>query len=115
LNWIEVKSEADLNNIIKESFQDNLGVAIFKHSTRCSISSVAKTRLSTFWDFKEELPVYYLDLISYREISNLIAEKFKIRHESPQLLIIKNGEVVYNASHLSISVKDLHSKLEVEN
>jgi bacillithiol system protein YtxJ len=115
LNWIEVKSEADFNKTVEESFQDNLGVAIFKHSTRCSISSVAKTRLSTFWDFNEELPVYYLDLINYREISNLIAEKFKVRHESPQLLVIKNGEIIYSANHLSISVKDLHSKLEVKN
>jgi bacillithiol system protein YtxJ len=113
LDWIEIKSEQDLNTISEESFQHNLGVAIFKHSTRCSISSVAKTRLASFWDFKkEELPIYYLDLITYRNLSNLIAERFGIQHESPQLIVIKNGEVVYHASHLSISVKSLHQELE---
>ena len=101
--------------IAEESFQDNLGVAIFKHSTRCSISTVAKTRLSSFWDFNDELPIYYLDLITFRDISNFIAENFDVKHESPQLLIIKDGKCIYNASHLSISVKELHAKLEVKN
>jgi len=115
LNWIEIKSESDLNEAIKKSFQTSFGVVIFKHSTRCSISSVAKMRLTSFWNFKEELPVYYLDLIVFRNISNLIADKFEVRHESPQLLVIKDGKCVYNASHLSISVKDLRFHLEVEN
>ena len=112
MSWIEITSEEDLNKIIKESFLDNIGVAIFKHSTRCSISTVAKTRLSSFWDFNEELPIYYLDLIAYRGLSDSIAQQFDIMHESPQLLVIKNGECVYDASHLSISVKDLHAELK---
>jgi bacillithiol system protein YtxJ len=115
LDWIEIKSEQDLDRISEESFQSNLGIAIYKHSTRCSISSVAKTRLSLSWDFKEELPIYYLDLLSYRHISDLIAEKFNVFHESPQLIVIKNGKVIYHNSHLSISVKDLHLALEVKN
>jgi bacillithiol system protein YtxJ len=115
LDWINLESELDLTKIVEESFQDNLGVAIFKHSTRCSISTVAKTRLTSFWDFKEELPVYYLDLIAFRNISNLIAEQFEVQHESPQLLVIKAGKCIYKASHLSISVKDLHTQLEVKN
>ncbi len=115
MNWLEIKSEEDLSKLIEESFQDNIGVAIFKHSKRCSISSVAKMRLSSFWDFKEELPIYYLDLIAFREISTLIAEHFDVKHESPQLLVIKDGECLYNASHMGISVKELHSELEVKN
>lgn len=115
MDWIEIKSEQDLDTISEESFQNNLGIAIYKHSTRCSISSVAKTRLSLSWDFKEELPIYYLDLLSYRHISDLIAEKFNVFHESPQLIVIKNGKVIYHNSHLSISVKDLHRALEVKN
>ena len=99
MNWINLESESDLIKIFEESFQDNIGVAIFKHSTRCSISSVAKTRLTSFWDFKEELPIYYLDLIAFRELSSLIAEKFDIRHESPQLLVIKK-ESVYIINHI---------------
>jgi bacillithiol system protein YtxJ len=112
MDWINIESEADLNKAIEASSQDNMGVAIFKHSTRCSISSVAKTRLASLWDFKEELPIYYLDLIAFRELSALIAEKFNVQHESPQLLIINKGECIYNASHMSISVKSIHAELE---
>ena len=115
MNWIEIKSKEDLDQISEKSFQDNLGVAIFKHSTRCSISSVAKTRLSDSWDFKENLPIYYLDLLSYRDLSNLIAEKFNVFHESPQLIVVKDGKAIYSASHLSISVKKIHQELEIKN
>ena len=115
MDWIIIESESDLNKLIEESFKDNIGVAIFKHSTRCSISSVAKRRLSTTWKFNEELPIYLLDLIAFRDISNLIAEKLNVRHESPQLLVVKDGKCVYNATHLSISVKDLSAQLEVKN
>ncbi|MDG1477417.1 MAG: bacillithiol system redox-active protein YtxJ [Vicingaceae bacterium] len=111
MNWINIKSEEDLKNAIEVSFQDNLGVVIFKHSTRCSISSLAKNRLSSDWDFNEELPIYYLDLISYRAISSKIAEQFNVQHESPQLLILKNGVCIYDASHMDISVKSIHNKL----
>lgn len=115
MNWIEITSEQDLDTISEASFQNNLGIVIFKHSTRCSISSVAKTRLSLSWDFKEELPIYYLDLLSYRNISDLIAEKFNIFHESPQIIVIKSGKAIYHTSHLSISVKDLHKALEIKD
>ena len=111
MNWIKIESEEDLEKAIEVSFQENLGVVIFKHSTRCSISSLAKNRLSSDWDFNEELPIYYLDLIAYRALSNKIAEKFNVQHESPQLLILKKGECIYDASHMSISVKSIHDKL----
>ena len=111
MNWTEMDTEALLNRAVKESFT-NRGVVIFKHSTRCSISSVAKARLDNGWDFKEDLPTYLIDLIQYRSLSNLIAEKFNIAHESPQLLLIKDGECVYHNSHMNISVRDLHSVLD---
>lgn len=106
MNWIDLNDETALLNAVKSSY-NNKGIIIFKHSTRCSISSVAKSRLSLKWSFQDELPTYYLDLIKNRSTSDLVAEKFKIPHESPQLLFIKNGECIYNASHLSISVKNL--------
>lgn len=112
MDWIKIESETDLEKAIELSFQTNDGVAIFKHSKRCSISSVAKTRLSSFWDFKEDLPIFILDLIIFRDISNLIASKFDVQHESPQLLIIKKGKCIYNASHMAISVKSVHAELE---
>lgn len=88
-------------------------VAIFKHSTRCSVSSMALSRLERNWNSSKtgNLEMYFLDLIAYRPISNAIADKFNVKHESPQLLLIKNGEVIYHASHNEIIFDDFIEKL----
>ena len=114
MNWLPLDDESALNRAIDLSYNNINGIVIFKHSTRCSISSVAKTRLSLKWDFGDELPIYYLDLIQFRFLSNLIAQKFNVRHESPQLLLIKDGECIYHTSHLSISVKSLKEALPIK-
>jgi|JI91814CRNA_FD_contig_71_167574_length_548_multi_2_in_0_out_0_1 bacillithiol system protein YtxJ len=109
LSWIALTDEAQLFTIIERSQQTPC--LIFKHSTRCSISSVAKLRLETRWDFaSSEMEAYYLDLIQYRTISNAIAARFEVYHQSPQVLVIKNGECIFDASHLDISVERLHSE-----
>ena len=72
-------------------------------------------RLSSSWSLNDEVPIYYLDLLSYRDVSNLIAEQFGVPHQSPQLLVIKNGDCIYNNSHLSISVKDVRQILEIKD
>jgi bacillithiol system protein YtxJ len=113
MDWIEMDSESVLISAVEDSYS-NKGIVIFKHSTRCSISMMAKTRLSIKWNFKEDLPIYHLNLIQQRTISNLIADKFNVQHESPQLLLIKNGECVYHTSHMGISVSDLRSFLEIK-
>ena len=110
MNWIQLDSETVLNEALQKSHL-NKGIIIFKHSTRCSISAVAKTRLSLKWNLDQELLPYHLDLIKHRELSNLIAEKFNIYHESPQLLLIKNGKCLFNVSHLGISLKKLKEQL----
>lgn len=107
MKWLELKSESDLNEITTNSFASARGVAIFKHSNRCSISFLAKKRVEASWFFEDELPIYLLDLLNYRKISDLVAEKFKVEHQSPQLLIIKNGECIHHDSHLSISVDNI--------
>ena len=104
MNWISLTEEQQLTQIAEQSKQQP--VVIFKHSTRCSISSMAKSRLD------RELPpegaaFYYLDLIKYRGISNKIATDFHVHHESPQILIIKNGECTYDESHNGISMEDI--------
>jgi bacillithiol system protein YtxJ len=104
MNWIELSDESQLENIKKESFEKP--VVIFKHSTRCSISAMAKNRL------EREKPVegvtfYYLDLIRYRNISNRIAEIFDVVHESPQVLLIRNGVCVYDESHNGIAMDEI--------
>lgn len=87
-------------------------VLLFKHSTRCSISSMAKHRLESGWNLTNEqiIPVY-LDLLKYRNISNLIAEKFDVQHESPQVILLKNGKCVYSASHNAIDVSAIKDEL----
>lgn len=99
--WHELKTMAQLDQIVEDSKVQP--VAIFKHSTRCGISSMALNRFEKDYNLTDDqVTLYYLDLISFRDISNEISFKFGIMHESPQLLLIKNGEVVYHASHSAI-------------
>ena len=104
MEWITLTSEAQLDEIVAKSAEKPQ--VIFKHSTRCSISSVAQQRLQ-----KGKLPAdidfYYLDLLSYRSVSNKIAERFHVHHESPQVLIIKDGKCIYDESHLAISLAEI--------
>jgi bacillithiol system protein YtxJ len=79
---------------------------IFKHSTRCSTSALVKNRLERASQ-PQEIDFYYLDLLSYRPVSNKVAESFRIDHESPQVLIIRNGECIYDESHLGISMDEI--------
>jgi len=110
MNWIALNDEQQLEKIKEESKQQP--VVIFKHSTRCSISSMAKSRLDREQEPKNVL-FYYLDLIQYRPISAKIAEVFQVPHESPQILIIKNGECVYDESHNGISMDDIAEQVLV--
>lgn len=104
MDWKILNDTAQLEEIKKRSFEKTQ--VIFKHSTRCSISSVAKSRLEKA-QAPENIDFYYLDLISYRNISNEVAEMFDVFHESPQVLVIRNGECVYDESHMSISMNEI--------
>ena len=87
-------------------------VIIFKHSTRCSISNMAKNRLENITD-NNEAAFYYLDLLQHRPISNKIAEGYNVYHESPQALVIINGECVYEESHNGITAQDFQNEISV--
>lgn len=103
MNWTSL-NKAEQLDIIKQ--QPGYSV-IFKHSTRCSISMMAKRRFELDWEkFPAEVPLYFLDLIQHRDISNKIAEKFSVHHESPQMLLIKDGECILDQSHGEISIDD---------
>jgi monothiol bacilliredoxin len=108
MNWISLTSADQLNEI-----KNHEGYSlIFKHSTRCSISMMAKRRFELDWeDLPEDMPLYFLDLISYRELSAQVAQLFHVHHESPQLLLIKDGECVLDQSHGAISVEEALSVL----
>jgi bacillithiol system protein YtxJ len=107
MNWKNLTSPEQLAAIKEES--KSKPVIIFKHSTRCSISSTAKNRFERQWPTSglDGVSPYYLDLLMFRDLSNRIASDFNVMHESPQLLLIQDGECVYNASHLSIKADDL--------
>ena len=107
IDWLKLNELAKLEEIEKYSSQKP--VVIFKHSTRCSISSVVISRLERNWKSEEmnDIKMYYLDLINHREISDQIVKTFNIQHQSPQILVIKNGKCIYNASHTFISYEQI--------
>lgn len=104
MNWINLSTAEQIEDIKKASFEKPQ--VIFKHSTTCSISKMSKSRLD-----REETPegidFHYLDLLTYRPVSNLVAEVFDVHHESPQVLLIKNGECVYDESHNGITMDEI--------
>lgn len=109
MNWISLTTIDQLHAIKNQS--NTAPQVIFKHSTTCSISRTAKDRLE-----RAQTPYgvafYYLDLLVYRDISNKIAEIFNVHHESPQILLIKNGNCIYDESHMGIQMDELIQQIE---
>ena len=105
MKWTALQTLSQIDKIIEESTEQN--ILIFKHSTACSTSRMTLDRLERNWNDEEmvKLKPYYLDLLSFREISNAIAHRFDVEHESPQVLIIKKGKSVYDQSHFGIDYK----------
>ena len=111
MNWSQLTRSDQIREILEESKQKP--VVIFKHSTTCPISATAKNRLERQWNESSltEVKPYYLDLLSYRPISNEVASTFDVKHESPQLLLIRNGKCQYDASHLGIRLDEIKKHL----
>jgi bacillithiol system protein YtxJ len=105
LNAVDTLSNIDTASATKTQL-------LFKHSTRCSISVTAKNRLDKAPQ-PQNADCYYLDLLQYRDISNAIAEKFKVHHESPQVILINKGEATYVESHLGIEWDDIEEQLKI--
>lgn len=103
LPWIELKSIEELDQAIEKS--NERPVLFFKHSTRCSISSMALNSFESQWSGGDEVEIYYLDLLRHRDVSNAMAEKTDVFHQSPQVIVLKNNEVVYSATHSSINAQ----------
>lgn len=104
MNWIDLTDEQQLNSLKELSKQK--AQLIFKHSTRCAISSMAKNRLEKS-SATNNVDFYYLDLVKHRQLSNKIAADFGVYHESPQVLLIKNGECIYDESHSGIQMEEI--------
>lgn len=104
--WTELNSIEQIRTI--DELSRDQPVLIFKHSTTCSISAMAKMRLEDQWESSGEFDqIYYLDLLRYRAISNEIAKHYHVHHESPQLLVIKDGECILDSSHLQITLDEV--------
>jgi len=104
MNWNILNDYNQVQNLVEASHLKPQ--AIFKHSTRCSISVMAKSRLERS-GLPEEIQFHYLDLLQYRDISNKIAEQFGVYHQSPQILLIKNGECIFEETHSAISMDEI--------
>ena len=104
MSWINLETESKIADL-----KQNEGYSlIFKHSTRCSISMMAKKRVDMdLEDLPADVKPYFLDLIAYRSVSSLVAETFQVHHESPQLLLIKDGECILDQSHGDISIAEV--------
>ena len=106
VNWIPLTSVKQLSEIKELSKSET--VLIFKHSTRCGISSMVIKRFEKLFDKSmKSVKVYYLDLLNYREVSNEVGYLFQVMHQSPQILIIKNETAVFHASHYDITAVNL--------
>ena len=112
MNWIPLNAEIQLAQIIADSA--GRPQLIFKHSTRCSISSMAKNRLERNFQ-PAGIDFYFLDLLSQRPLSHRIADLFSVPHESPQVLLIKDGRCIYNESHSGINMEDIAAHAGVEH
>lgn len=106
--WKNLTEEKQIAEVVELSHEKPQ--LIFKHSTRCSISSMAKDRLEREWNLENVEP-WYLDLIAYRNVSNAIASQLGVHHESPQAILLKDGVVVHDSSHNSISVSEIAKQL----
>ncbi|TRX21624.1 bacillithiol system redox-active protein YtxJ [Flavobacterium franklandianum] len=109
INWIPLTFMGQLDEIV--TFSSQKPVVIFKHSTRCIVSRTALKQFENEFNLEEEVDAYFLDLLEHRAISNEIAARFNVYHQSPQLLLIKEGKSVYDVSHSDIDAGELKGKL----
>lgn len=104
--WIEITEVFDYDELLIKS--KTIPQIIFKHSTRCSISSMAKSRLERMMqELSSKSDLYLLDLLKYRDISNLISMKSGIYHESPQVIVFLRQDVILDQSHYNVNANEI--------
>ena len=113
MTWKPLTDPSQIEKIVERSHQ--MPCLIFKHSTSCSISSIAKYRLEDSWPYAPEaVETYFLDLLRYRDTSHQVAAELEVHHESPQIILLSKGEVLLDASHLGISTEEIQEVLNYE-
>ncbi len=110
MEWTPLTDLAQLDGIDRLSAESP--VLIFKHSTQCEISGGALDRMDAGDADAFNFPAYYLDLLAHRAVSNAVEARYGIQHESPQVLVIKNGKCVYHTSHRAITFADTLAAME---
>lgn len=111
MNWKTITNETDLEQIVELS--KSTTCLIYKHSTRCTMSEMMKFVLEDEWDFEEgEIQPFYLDILAHKSLAKKIADDFQVYHQSPQVLLIQNGECTYDEDHRDISVEEIRDYLE---
>ncbi len=109
INWIPLTDLGQLDEII--TLSNEKPVVIFKHSTRCIVSRTALKQFENEFDLDKKVNAYFLDLLEHRDISNEITNRFGLVHQSPQLILIKEGKSVYDVSHSDIDAGELKRKV----
>ncbi|MEM7550390.1 MAG: bacillithiol system redox-active protein YtxJ [Bacteroidota bacterium] len=114
MNWNKLESIDQLSSVIKESHENP--VTIFKHSVRCSISSMVLGRFERSHESNSSDDInqtfYFLDLIRNRDVSNAIESELGVTHQSPQVVIVHKGEAIFDASHIGINYDEVKEKLK---
>lgn len=106
--WKSLSSAAEFDALLQSSF----AFLIFKHSSRCGISAMVKRRFQSSWEENPDNPVYLIDVIRDRELSQHIARTTGVQHESPQVIAVRDGHVAYEASHSGVSASQAKASLE---
>ena len=113
INWVPLSESSQLDTLIKLS--KTKPVLIFKHSTRCGISRMALKSFEKQYDLSaDQIELYFLDLLNYRALSDEIATRFHISHQSPQVIVLQNEKVVYHDSHYQISVEEIKKVISLQ-
>lgn len=112
MNWLIISEEDQLDTPYKQSFDPSVAfVLVFKDSPRCGISNMARDRLERKWVDTPRVPAFYVNVLLSRPASNKIAKQYQVEHQSPQVLLIKEGNCIYNASHSDISSESIQAFL----
>jgi len=110
MNWIQLTDVEAIKKFNEESKQNpDRSFVIFKHSTRCSTSRMALKMFESGWE--NSIPAYFVNVVENRPASNQVANQYRVEHESPQILVIKNGQCIYDASHSSIDPHEVARNL----
>lgn len=109
IEWHSLTDSVTLDEI--DQISNDRPVLIFKHSTRCAISSMVLNRLENSLEEESDFEIYFLDLISYRDVSNEVATRYGVQHQSPQAILVSKGKVIYDDSHTGIVYDEIAKRV----